>query len=123
MKIWLLLLALAFSGATAGAAHAQTAPKAHSASADTLLVDAACGQCRLGLPGKGCDLAVRVDGKPYFVTGTGIDAHGDAHARDGFCNAVRQARVLGQVVDNRFQVSYFQLVPQALATPAAKPKR
>ena len=28
---------------------------------------------------KGCDLAVRIDGKSYFVEGTKIDEHGDAH--------------------------------------------
>lgn len=122
MKIRLLLFVLGFGGATAGTAQAQTAPMTQAAPADTLLVDAGCGQCRLGLPGKGCDLAVRVEGRAYFVAGTGIDAHGDAHARDGFCNAVRKAKVQGKVVDNRFQVSYFQLVPQVLAAPTAKPK-
>jgi hypothetical protein len=49
-------------------------------------VEAACGECRFGLPGSGCDLAVRIDGVAYFVDGTGIDDHGDAHAQDGFCN-------------------------------------
>ena len=33
---------------------------------------------------KGCDLAIRIDGKSYFVEGTKIDDHGDAHANDGF---------------------------------------
>jgi hypothetical protein len=36
------------------------------------------------LKGYACDLAVRIDGKPYFVDGTSIDSHGDAHAEDGF---------------------------------------
>ncbi|TGE29925.1 hypothetical protein E5K02_00420 [Hymenobacter metallicola] len=76
-----------------------------------LLVDASCGQCKLGLPGKSCDLAIRRDGKAYFVDGTTIDSHGDAHAKDGFCQAIRQARVQGEVVDNRFKATYFQLVP------------
>ena len=120
MKILPLLFVLGF-GATAGVAQAQTAPAAAAAPADTLLLDAGCGQCRLGLPGKGCDLAVRFEGKAYFVAGTGIDAHGDAHARDGFCNAIRKARVQGAVVDNRFKVSYFQLVPEARAVPTLKP--
>ncbi|OGX84959.1 hypothetical protein BEN48_15365 [Hymenobacter glacialis] len=86
-----------------------------------MLVEAACGQCQLGLPGKGCDLAVRVAGRAYFVTGTGIDSHGDAHARDGFCNTIRQARVQGKVVDNVFNVSYFELVPAPVAA-APKPQ-
>ena len=73
-------------------------------------MDAACGQCKLGLPGKSCDLAVRIDGKAYFVDGTDIDSHGDAHAKEGFCNSVRKARVKGEVINGRFKVSYFKLV-------------
>jgi hypothetical protein len=37
------------------------------------------------MEGHGCELAVRIDGKPYFVDGTSLDSHGDAHANDGFC--------------------------------------
>ena len=53
------------------------------------VVEAACGQCLFGLTGDGCDLAIRVDGQAYFVDGTNIDEHGDAHAEDGFlqCNS------------------------------------
>ena len=116
MKIRSLLLALGF-GTAAGTAQAQTVPAAAVAPADTLVLEAGCGQCRLGLAGKGCDLAVRFQGQAYFVTGTGIDAHGDAHARNGFCNAVRQAQVQGAVVGNRFKVSYFQLLPEARVAP------
>jgi hypothetical protein len=36
------------------------------------------------LEGHGCELAVRIDGKPYFVDGTSLDSHGDAHANDAF---------------------------------------
>ncbi|GAB3322984.1 hypothetical protein GCM10027511_31490 [Hymenobacter humi] len=110
-----------------GSAQAQTAPgapkvtNASAVPADTMLVEAACGQCRLGLPSKGCDLAVRVAGRAYFVSGTGIDSHGDAHAKDGFCNAIRQARVQGKVVDNKFNATYFQLQPGPTAA-APKPK-
>jgi hypothetical protein len=74
-------------------------------------VETACGQCKLGLPGKSCDLAVRINGKAYFVDGTNIDSHGDAHAKDGFCNSVRKAQVQGEVVNDRFRVTYFKLMP------------
>ena len=77
----------------------------------TQIVEASCGECQFGLKGKGCDLAVRIDGKAYFVDGTSIDEHGDAHGADGFCEAVRKAEVTGKIVDNRFQVSYFKLLP------------
>ncbi|GAA4301809.1 DUF6370 family protein [Nibribacter koreensis] len=79
-------------------------------------VEAACGQCMLGLKGTGCDLAVRIDGKAYFVDGSDIDQHGDAHATNGFCNAIRKAEAQGQVVDNRFKATYLKLV----AAPAKK---
>ena len=74
------------------------------------IVEVACGECRLGLPGKSCDLAVRINGKSYFVDGTNIDDHGDAHAKDGFCNAIRKAEVQGEIVNNRFKATYFKLV-------------
>jgi hypothetical protein len=75
------------------------------------IVEASCGQCQFGMKGKACDLAVRIDGKPYFVDGTNIDHHGDAHAADGFCAAVRKAEVVGEIVDNRFKATYFKLLP------------
>ncbi|MBP2284188.1 hypothetical protein H4V97_002506 [Flavobacterium sp. CG_23.5] len=78
----------------------------------TQIVDAACGQCQFGMEGKGCELAVRIDGKSYFVDGTSIDSHGDAHANDGFCAAVRKAAVVGEIKDNRFVVSEFKLLPE-----------
>jgi hypothetical protein len=78
-------------------------------------VETACGQCQLGLKGKGCSLAVRIKGKSYFVDGADIDAFGDAHASDGFCNAIREADVQGTIVNDRFKASYF-----SLATTVAK---
>jgi hypothetical protein len=76
------------------------------------IVEVSCGECQFGLKGKGCDLAVRIDGKSYFVDGTKIDDHGDAHAKDGFCEAVRKAKVTGTIVNNRFQVTSFTLLPE-----------
>src|SRR6185436_430691 len=80
------------------------------------IVEAACGECQFKLDGKGCDLAVRIDGRSYFVDGTDIDSHGDAHAKDGFCKAVRKAEVQGEIVNNRYKVTYFKL----LTTPEKK---
>ena len=74
-------------------------------------VEVSCGQCQFGMQAKGCDLAVRIDGKTFFIDGTKIDEHGDAHAEDGFCNAVRKAEVIGEVKDGRFVATYFQLLP------------
>jgi hypothetical protein len=77
---------------------------------DIMIVDAACGECQLGLTGHSCDLAVRIKGKSYFVDGTDIDSHGDAHATDGFCNAIRKAEVQGEIKDGRFLATYFKLI-------------
>jgi hypothetical protein len=73
---------------------------------------ASCGQCKFGLKGKGCTLAVRLEGKAYFVDGSDIDSHGDAHADDGFCNKIRKAKVQGEVVNERFKATYFQLMKE-----------
>lgn len=75
------------------------------------IVEASCGQCSFGLKGKSCDLAVRIKGKAYFVEGTTIDEHGDAHAKDGFCQAIRKAEVIGKLVKGKFKVTYFKVLP------------
>ena len=75
------------------------------------VVEAACGQCQLGMTEKsGCDLAIRIDGKSYFVDGTSIHDHGDAHAADGFCAAIRQANVKGEIIDGRFKAESFTVI-------------
>lgn len=74
------------------------------------IVEVSCGQCQFKMEGKGCNLAVRIKGKSYFVDGTTIDEHGDAHADDGFCKAIRKAEVQGKIVKNRFVVSYFKML-------------
>ena len=75
------------------------------------IVEASCGECQFGMEGTGCDLAVRIDGNLYYVDGTVIDDHGEAHAEDGMCNCVRQAKVTGQIKDGRFASASFELLP------------
>ncbi len=70
-----------------------------------------CGQCQFHLKGKGCDLAVRINGKAYFVDGAHIDSFGDAHADDGFCKTIRKAEVQGEIVNGRFKATYLKLLP------------
>jgi len=77
-----------------------------------LIVEAACGQCKFGMIKKGCNLAVRINGNAYFVSGASIDSYGDAHAKDGFCEAIRMAKVQGELIDTFFKVSYFELIKQ-----------
>ena len=75
------------------------------------VAEAACGQCQLGMTEKsGCDLAIRIDGKSYFVDGTSIHDHGDAHADDGFCEVIRQANIKGEIIDGRFKSESFTII-------------
>lgn len=77
-------------------------------------VEASCAQCKFKIKEpQGCDLAIRLNGKVYFVDGTNLDAHGDAHEEDGFCNAIRQAEVTGTIKGNRINVTRFSLKPMA----------
>jgi hypothetical protein len=81
---------------------------------EMLIAEASCGQCQFKMQGKGCNLAVRIKGKPYFVDGTKIDDHGDAHAMDGFCQKIRKAEIKGTIVNNRFVATYFKLLPEPI---------
>lgn len=76
------------------------------------VVEASCGTCNFGLKGDDCALAVKIEGKAYFVDGTSIDDHGDAHAKDGFCESVRKAEVRGEVQNGRYKATYFKLLAQ-----------
>lgn len=93
--------------------NAQNANAKRNKGAKFQIVETSCGQCNFGLPGDGCDLAVRINGIAYFVDGTSIDKHGDAHAKDGFCNAIRKAKVKGKIKDNRYKATYFELVKKS----------
>jgi hypothetical protein len=94
-------------------AKAQTATSSKADATKPILVaEVSCGKCKFGLPGKTCDLAVRIDGKAYYADGANIDSFGDAHAHDGMCNAVRNAEVQGEVLDNRFKITYIKLLPE-----------
>ncbi|WP_421944900.1 DUF6370 family protein [Pedobacter sp.] len=88
--------------------NAQTAPKKEIIKQT---VEIACGECQFKMKGKDCDLAVRIDGKPYFVDGKNIDDFGDAHGEHGFCNAINKAEVTGEIVNNRFKAKEIKLLP------------
>ena len=111
MKYFILLLLAVFSSTLAFSQNGiDTVPSPHK---KLQVVDAACGQCKFSLPGKSCDLAVKINDKAYFVDGTNIDSHGDAHASDGFCEAIRKAEVQGKIVNGRFVASFFRLLNAA----------
>ncbi len=75
-------------------------------------VEVACGQCQFNQPGSGCDLAIRHQNQVYFVVGSSIDDHGDAHAETGLCNAIRLGLVTGaELEDGKFQAESLTLLP------------
>lgn len=76
-------------------------------------VEASCGMCQFNQKtDKGCALTVRIDKKIYDVVGTGLNDHGDAHADDGFCTAIRKAKVSGEIKGKTFVASSFTLLPK-----------
>ena len=70
---------------------------------------ASCGMCNFGTIDKTCSLSIQINKKAYSVKGTHIDDHGDSHAKDGFCNAVRVAKVSGNVDKDDFIAETFTL--------------
>jgi hypothetical protein len=109
--VFLVVIFLLFAGSVFGQKTDSTVAKTDPAK-KIQVIETACGECQFKLTGKGCNLAVRIDGKGYFVDGTDIDSHGDAHAKDGFCNAIRKAEVQGELVNNRYKVTYFKLIKE-----------
>lgn len=75
------------------------------------VVEAACGECKFGLKGDDCDLAIRVNGHSYFVEGVNPDFLGNAHATNGICETIRQALVTGAVKEGRFVATSFERLP------------
>ncbi|MFM2337411.1 MAG: hypothetical protein RL115_604 [Bacteroidota bacterium] len=108
MKKILLLIPILF---TVALLHAQTSIHTVDSTKKMIKVAASCGECQFKMEGKGCHLAVKIDGKNYFVDGTNIDDHGDAHGASGFCEAIRKAEVQGEIVNNRFKATYFKVLP------------
>jgi hypothetical protein len=76
------------------------------------VVEASCGECQFEMDGKSCDLAVKIDGRAYFVEGIKIDDYGDAHAHNGLCNAIRKAKVSGEIKNDKFVATSFVLVDE-----------
>lgn len=100
--------------AAAGIAKAQVSETAAVALTESKsqVVEASCGTCKFGMEGKGCELAVKINGKAYFVEGVDLHKLGDAHSADGMCNAVRKAEVTGDIKGEKFIAGSFKLLPQ-----------
>ena len=92
------------------ASKATTNSTVNNFSDSTQIVKTACGECIFGKQGAGCQLAIKIKGKVYFVEGTTIADHGDEHAEDGFCNTQRKAKVSGKIIGDKFIATSFELV-------------
>lgn len=112
MKLYLVFFTLLLSATISLAQQKTPVKRSGTTVLSNQTVEASCGQCQFNMEGKSCDLAVKIEGKAYFVDGTEIDDHGDAHAKDGFCQKVRKAVVSGQLVDNRFKATSFKLLAE-----------
>ncbi|MEQ6125021.1 DUF6370 family protein [Pseudotenacibaculum sp. MALMAid0570] len=77
-----------------------------------IVAEVSCGQCQFDLKTQdGCDLAVRIDDKAYFVDGAHIDDFGDAHDKEtGFCEVVRKGEVIGKIEGDRFRAESITLI-------------
>ncbi|WP_298781117.1 DUF6370 family protein [uncultured Polaribacter sp.] len=76
------------------------------------VAEISCGQCQFELDNQnGCDLAIRINNKAYFVEGFNIDDFGDAHDKTtGFCEVIRKGKIVGKVEDNKFIASSIKLL-------------
>lgn len=111
MKSAFLIMALLFSVGTYAQEKKSTGK--FDDKKKTYEVLASCGTCNFKMKAPGCPLAIKLDGKYYFVDGTKIDDHGDAHADDGFCNVIKKAKVQGTAKGDRFTASYFEIIKEA----------
>ena len=67
--------------------------------------------CNFGMEDKKrCSLAIQINDIAYDVKGTGIDDHGDSHAKEGFCNAIRVANVKGEIIKNSLKAEFFSVL-------------
>ena len=76
------------------------------------VAEISCGQCQFNLDSQnGCDLAVKIDNKTYFVTDFNIDDFGDAHDKTtGFCEVIRKGEVTGTIEDEKFIANSIKLI-------------
>ena len=71
---------------------------------------ASCGICMFSMQGKQCELAIQLDNNnKYYVNGAEIDDYGDAHSDEGFCNAILDVTIQGEINNDKFNLSFFQL--------------
>lgn len=73
--------------------------------------EVSCGMCNMDMTGDACALAIEIDDKTYYVEGSNLHDHGDAHADDGLCTVRRDAKVVGEVKKGVFVAESLELLP------------
>ena len=76
------------------------------------IYEIACGKCIYDMTGDACDLAVLIDGKHYYVEGSGIADHGNEHAEDGLCNTSRKAQIKGKIKFGVFMAESVEIIEE-----------
>ncbi len=110
MKILFFITFLIAARCTSIAQKINTATNEYDSTKKVQVVDISCGQCQFKMKPKGCDLAIKMKKKYYFIDGANIDDFGDAHAKDGFCEAIKKAAVQGKIVNGRYLLSYIKII-------------
>ena len=113
-KICLLLFTLLSSQLLIAGCGGCSSSRSHSQASNKLLesipynkvvsgnVLISCGMCNFMTDDNNCNLAVKIGRNVLQVNGKDIDAHGDSHSVDGYCNVIKKAYVEGRVKNNKF---------------------
>ena len=107
MKSFILFFSIFFLLIQNNSVTAQEHSESHKMKIN-MIVDASCSKCQFEKDDDTCLLAIEINSEIFYVEGTSIDAHGDAHGVTGFCNAIRKAHVIGEISENRFLLEKFR---------------
>ena len=61
------------------------------------------------MPGEQCELAIQYNNSNHYVKGAKIDDYGDAHSDEGFCNAILDVTIQGEINNNKFLLTFFKI--------------
>lgn len=85
--------------------HAAAGAEWGTPTSKTQTVEVGCGGCMYDMAGKtGCNPAVKIEGKTYWVEGLKMDTHGT-----GLCEATKPAEIAGEIKDGKFAATYLKI--------------
>ena len=78
---------------------------------ENLITDAGCGMCMFKKKNtEGCAMAVKIDNKIYTVEGIDKKHFGPMHSENGYCKALKKARITGEIRKEKFYATKFEYV-------------